>query len=123
MTEAASERTARVLLIQDAPDRRVAIAGALRRAGFEVIEVASGIAGLEAATTSRPDLLLIDLHLPDLDGAEVTSRLRRIGMKDLPIVAMGQPGTEHGIALSAGCNGTVPNPPDLEALPGQLREF
>jgi len=117
-----NDRTARVLLIQDVP-HRAEVAGALRSAGFEVVEVGSGLAGIETATSNPPDLLLVDLHLPDLDGSEVASKLRRLGMQGLPIVAMGQPGSERGMALSAGCSGHIPSPPDLARLPGQLREF
>lgn len=119
----ASERSARVLLVQDDADERRGVASALRNAGFEVVEVASGLAGIEAATSVHPDLLLLDLHLPDLDGAEVASKLRRLGLDGLPIVAMGQAGAERGLALSAGCDGTIPSPPNLERLPSQLREF
>lgn len=117
------DRAARVLLIQDEAARRAEVATALRGAGFEVVEVGSGLAGIETATSNPPDLLLVDLHLPDLDGAEVASKLRGLGMQGLPIVAMGQPGTERGLALSAGCDGHIPSPPDLARLPGQLREF
>lgn len=119
----AGERSARVLLIQDEPLQRGQVAGALRGAGFEVVEVGSGLAGIEAATACHPDLLLVDLHLPDLDGSEVASKLRRLGLEGLPIVAMGHSGNERGMALSAGCDGAIASPPDLSLLPGQLREF
>jgi signal transduction histidine kinase len=126
MADVATTRTdkaARVLLIQAAGSRRDEVAGALRAAGFEVVEVATGLSGIEAATANPPDLLLVYVHLPDLDGAEVASKLRRLGMQGLPIVAMGQPGAERGLALTAGCDGTLPSPPDLVRLPAQLREF
>ena len=125
MADVAIPRTApaRVLLIQDQPGPRAEISSALRTAGFEVFEVASGLAGIERAQANPPDLLLLDLHLPDLDGAEVATKLRHLGMQGLPIVALGQPGSERGLALSAGCSGTIPNPPDLARLPGQIRAF
>ena len=63
------------------------------------------------------------LHLPDLDGSEVASKLRRLGLERLPIVALGKPGNERGVALAAGCDATIPSPPDLALLPGQVREF
>lgn len=120
---AAGERAPRILLVQDQNEPRALVAAALRAAGFEVVEVSSGLAGIEAATASSPDLLLVDLHLPDLDGAEVASKVRRFGPEGLPIVGMGKEGYERGMALSAGCDGTIPNPPDLQTLPAQLREF
>src|SRR5512132_4099491 len=89
-----SERAARVLLIKDEAGERAEIASALRGAGFEVIEASNGLAGIESATASRPDLLLVDLHLPDLDGSEVASKLRTLG-EELPIVALGRPGNER----------------------------
>jgi signal transduction histidine kinase len=112
-----------VLLIQDEDVARREVALALRAAGFEVVEVGSGLAGIESAVGAHPDLLLVDLHLPDLDGAEVAGKLRRLGLEGLPIVAMGKAGAERGLALSAGCDGTIPSPPDLARLPDQLREF
>ncbi len=118
-----SDRPPRVLLIQEPNPRRDELASALRTAGFAVIEVGTGLAGIEAATSNAPDLLLLDVHLPDLDGAEVASRLRRLGMSGLPIVSMGQSKSERGMALSAGCDGHIPSPPDLAQLPAQLREF
>ncbi|MGI5862053.1 MAG: ATP-binding protein [Myxococcales bacterium] len=120
---AAGGRTPRILLVKDEVDERAKMANTLRAAGFEVLEVGNGLAGIEAATASRPDLLLVDLHLPDLDGSEVASTLRRLGLEGLPIVAIGKPGDERGVALSAGCDGTIPSPPDLAALPGQVREY
>ncbi len=120
---ASSEPRPRVLYIQDETAERGRVAAALRSAGFEVVEAGSGLAGIEAATACSPDLLLVDLHLPDLDGSEVASKLRRLGMAGLPIVAIGEPKTERGLALSAGCDGTIAVQGDLSRLPGQLREF
>ncbi|HCF60975.1 MAG TPA: hypothetical protein DFS52_23635, partial [Myxococcales bacterium] len=120
---AAGERTPRILLIKDEVDERAKMASTLRGAGFEVLEVGNGLAGIEAAMACRPDLLLVDLHLPDLDGSEVASKLRRLGLERLPIVALGKPGNERGVALAAGCDATIPSPPDLALLPGQVREF
>ena len=122
-TSTVPERPARILLIQDEVPKRTQVAGALRSSGFEVVEVGSGLAAIESAPTCHPDLLLIDMHLPDLDAVEVTGKLRRLGLDGLPIVALGTPGAERKLALSAGCTGILPNPPDLVLLPGQLREF
>jgi len=69
----------RVLVVDDEPSITDAVATALRYEGFEVEEAATGRSALQAAQTGRPDMIILDVMLPDLDGFEVTKRLRAEG--------------------------------------------
>jgi DNA-binding response OmpR family regulator len=66
----------RVVVVEDAPDVRALVAGVLGQAGWEVTLAETGIAGLEAVRQTDPDLVTLDLSLPDIDGFEVCRRLR-----------------------------------------------
>jgi two-component system, cell cycle response regulator DivK len=66
----------RILVVEDQPDNRQILRDLLTSADFEVIEAVDGEAGLAAAAAHRPDLILMDIQLPGLDGYEATRRLK-----------------------------------------------
>ena len=76
----------RVLVIDDEEVARRAVASGLREAGVEVVEAADGVAGLEAALHGDPDLAVLDLRLPGLEGEQVLERLRRVS--DIPVIVV-----------------------------------
>ena len=76
----------RVLVIDDEEAARRAVASGLREAGVEVVEAADGVAGLEAALHGDPDLVVLDLRLPGLEGEQVLERLRRVS--DIPVIVV-----------------------------------
>src|ERR1700694_5821242 len=104
-----------ILLVEDTLANRALAVKLLRAAGHEVIEAADGAAGIAAAQAKRPDLVLMDLSLPGLDGWEALRQLRADGRtRDLPIVAL----TAHAMAgtreeaLAAGFDGYLSKPID-----------
>jgi two-component system KDP operon response regulator KdpE len=85
-TPTAGVHRARILLIEDDPHVARALAGALTRHRYTVVHEASGSAGLHTAYAQRPDLVLLDLGLPDIDGYEVLTRLRAVS--DVPVIVV-----------------------------------
>ncbi|WP_051807346.1 winged helix-turn-helix transcriptional regulator [Streptomyces sp. NRRL F-2664] len=83
---APGRRKARVLLIEDDPGVRAALAKRLSEHHYTVLHEASGSAGLRTANKQRPDLILLDLGLPDIDGAQVLTRLRTVS--DVPVIVV-----------------------------------
>jgi CheY-like chemotaxis protein len=82
-------RATRVLIIDDEALVRAQLRRSLELRGFTVLEAADGAAGLAAVVETRPDLVILDLTMPELDGAEVLSRLRASGSKVPVIVSSG----------------------------------
>ncbi|MGE0309684.1 MAG: response regulator transcription factor, partial [Acidimicrobiia bacterium] len=86
MSTAASTGTApRILVVDDEDNLSFVVSAALKLSGFETTTAASGLAALKAVAASRPDLIVLDVMLPDVDGFEVCRRLRSDG-SDVPII-------------------------------------
>jgi two-component system cell cycle response regulator DivK len=107
-----SERP-RVLVVDDYPDAREMYAEYLQFSGFDVIEAGNGVEALERAADSAPDVILMDLSLPVMDGWEATRRLKADPRtKAIPIVAL----TSHALAgiadtaKKAGCDALITKP-------------
>ncbi|MBN1427970.1 MAG: response regulator [Anaerolineae bacterium] len=115
----------RILYIEDNFDNRILIKRVLEAEGFTVIEAENGTKGLELALSTHPDLVLMDINLPDIDGYECTDRLRKAtGGAHVPIVALTANAMEGDIkkAMDAGCNGYIPKPIDVDNLPKQIEK-
>jgi two-component system cell cycle response regulator DivK len=115
--------TGRVLYIEDNFENRILIKRVLEAEGYIVIEAENGLSGLEMARKNTPDLILMDINLPDIDGYECTSRLRKIDdLRKIPIVALTANVLEgdRQKALGAGCDGYIPKPIDVDELPNQI---
>jgi two-component system cell cycle response regulator DivK len=113
----------RILYIEDNFDNRILIKRILEAEGYTVIEADDGITGIDVAKITNPDLILMDINLPDLDGYECTNRLRKIdGFAQIPIVALTANALEGDKqkAMSAGCDGYIPKPIDVDDLPNQI---
>jgi two-component system, OmpR family, KDP operon response regulator KdpE len=107
---------AKVLAVDDEPAMLTALARGLQRAGYEVIVARDGADGIAAAASARPDLVVLDLRLPDLDGIEVVRRLRT--WTTVPIVLLSGEGSERAkvAALDAGADDFVDKPFSMEEL-------
>jgi two-component system response regulator ResD len=101
---------ARVLVVEDDPTVAEVVGGYLRRAGFEVDTAADGHAALAAATHELPDLVVLDLMLPGIDGLEVCRRLRRRGpVPVIMLTALGEE-SERVVGLEIGADDYVTKP-------------
>jgi two-component system cell cycle response regulator DivK len=116
----------KILYIEDNPGNRLLVSRILMVEDYEVIEAEDGPTGIEKAMQEKPDLILMDMNLPDIDGYELTRRMRDIPeLGGIPIIAM-TANVMHGDrekSLEAGCDGYIPKPIDVDALPEQIELF
>ncbi|MBN1119706.1 MAG: response regulator [Anaerolineae bacterium] len=113
----------RILYIEDNFDNRILIKRILEAEGYTVIEAENGTVGLKLAQDNTPDLILMDINLPDLDGYECTTRLRKMdGFDSIPILALTANVLEgdRQKALVSGCDDYIPKPIDVDELPNQI---
>ena len=108
-----------VLLVEDDPAMRLLCTYNLQAGGFRVVAASSGRAGVELAESERPDLVLLDVMLPDLGGFEVAQRLRAV-----PIVFLSARASDADLerGRAAGAIDYVTKPFDPVGLPERLRE-
>ena len=115
-----------VLVIDDNAMNRKLACDVLAAAGFRTVEAATAAEGIASATEHAPDLILLDLRLPDMPGVEVARRLRGDdGTPRIPIVAMSALSLEeHGDWLeAAGFAGYLDKPIHVSTFPDQVRSF
>ena len=115
-----------ILYIEDNPDNRILVRRVLEVEGYQVIEAENGSKGLSMAESSSVDLVLIDINLPDIDGYEVTRRLRKLPQTaTTPILAMtaNVMKGDREKTLEAGCNNYIRKPIDIDQLPQQIAEY
>ncbi|MFE7337561.1 response regulator [Streptomyces griseus] len=111
----------RVLLVEDDPSVREGVELGLRRRGHEVLATATGETGLQALHTFRPDLLLLDLMLPAMDGVQVCLRVRETSQ--LPIImltALGD-GLDIVVGLDAGADDYIVKPARTAVIEARIR--
>ena len=109
----------RILIVEDNEMNRDVLSRRLRRQGYEVLIATAGLDGLRLAADARPDLILMDLGMPDIDGWECTKRLKAETVTSaIPIIAL----TAHAMlgdrqkALDAGCDDFDTKPIDFSGL-------
>ena len=113
----------RVLCIESDERLRERLRELLEREGYAVDLTVSGLDGIARALTLPPDLVLADVHLPDIEGPELAARLKRErALAAVPFVAVGDSRAEHDVALAAGADGFVERGCE-ETLAEELREF
>jgi two-component system cell cycle response regulator DivK len=115
-----------VLVIEDTEDNRQILRDLLTATGYEVIEATDGATGVAMALDRRPDLILMDIQIPVLDGYEATRRIKAApSTRHIPIIAV----TSYALvgdeakARDAGCDGYVAKPFSPRQLLGKLREL
>ena len=118
--------TKRILVIEDTEDNRQIIGDLLHSAGYELIEAVDGLEGVATAEREQPDLILMDIQLPGIDGYEATRRIRAVpALATVPIIAV----TSYALSgdeaktRAAGCDGYVAKPFSPRQLLAKIREF
>ena len=115
-----------ILYIEDNPDNRKLVSRILGAAGFTVHTANDGAAGLAYVEEHIPDLILVDLQLPEIDGLTVTRILRTMArLQDVPIVALTANvlKEDREQSLAAGCNGFIQKPISVDQLPLQIESY
>jgi len=115
-----------ILVIEDQEDNRRILRDLLNSVDYEVIEAVTGEDGVRSAMAHKPDLILMDIQLPDFDGYEATRRIKaNPGLSPIPIIAV----TSYALsgddvkAFEAGCDAYVTKPFSPRALLAKIREY
>lgn len=115
-----------ILVIEDQEDNRRIMRDLLTNAGYEIMEAVNGADGVAAAEFNHPDLILMDIQLPDFDGYEATRRIKaNPDLRPIPVIAV----TSYALsgddvkAFEAGCDAYVSKPFSPRALLAKIREI
>jgi two-component system cell cycle response regulator DivK len=116
----------RILVVEDQEDNRCIVRDLLTSVGYEIVEAVTGEDGVRMAETHVPDLILMDIQLPGIDGYEATRRIKaNMTLQQIPIIAV----TSYALsgddvkAFEAGCDAYVSKPFSPRALLAKIREF
>ena len=116
----------RILVVEDHEDNRRIMRDLLTSSGYEVIDAVTGIEGVTAAETYRPDLILMDIQLPGIDGYEATRQIKaNPNLQKVPIIVV----TSYALsgddvkAFEAGCDAYVAKPFSPRELLAKIREY
>jgi two-component system cell cycle response regulator DivK len=116
----------RILYIEDNLDNMVLVKRILLAEGYDVLEARTAKEGIRLAEQVVPDLILMDINMPDMDGLTATSYLRELpDLFHTPIVAL-TANVMRGVleqSLAAGCNGYISKPIDVDRFPDQISNF
>jgi two-component system cell cycle response regulator DivK len=117
---------ATILYVEDNAENRLLIRRILNAEGHDVIEADSAAAALQVLQDHKPNLILMDINMPDIDGYTLTARLKaQPGLNDIPIIAM----TANALkgdrerSLEAGCDGYIQKPIDVDTLTEEILRF
>ena len=115
-----------ILYIEDDIASQRLVKRVLESHGYHVVIASDGFEGIELAKRERPELILMDINLPTMDGQEITTRLRSLGnFSEVPIVAVtaNTGPSSRQLALASGCSGFLTKPIDVTEFPGQVQSF
>jgi diguanylate cyclase (GGDEF)-like protein len=116
----------KILYIEDDPEARYLMADIIRYKGFIYLEADRGLEGIRLAQKHLPNLILIDLHLPDLQGNEVTTHIKNLpGLKETPIIALTAASQKDvkEMVLTAGCDGYISKPINVTEFLHKIDEY
>ena len=117
---------AKILYVEDNAANRLLVQQVLEGVGHTVLEAVDGLSGIKAAREQKPDLILLDINIPGMDGYETATRIKSFpALSSIPIIALTAKvmAGDRERALTAGCDGYIAKPIDVDELPRQVTEF
>jgi len=115
-----------ILYVEDNPENRLLVRRILMAEDFTVVEAESATIAVDYLKENRPDLILMDINMPEVDGYTLTARLRENSRLDgVPIIALtaNVMRGDRERTLEAGCDGYIQKPIDVDLLPQQILRF
>ncbi len=116
----------RILVVEDNETNMYLIRFIFEKSGYEVIEAREGAAGVELAIKEKPDLIIMDIQLPDIDGLEATKRIRASEADDdIPIIALTSfaMAGDRERAMTAGCTGYIEKPINPDTFIAEIEKY
>lgn len=116
----------KVLYIEDDPVNMALVKKLLKREGVQFLEATNGWSGLAMAQTHMPDVILMDMNMPDMDGYEATRRIKSLPeLKEIPVVALTANAMERDRqrSLDAGCQGHITKPINIETFSADVLAY
>ena len=118
--------TVTVLYVEDDPNNRLLIRRVLLAEGFDVVEAPTASQALETVRSLRPDIILMDINMPEMDGYTLTAKMKELpNLRGVPIIALtaNVMRGDRERTLEAGCDGYIQKPVDIDLLPNQIQQF
>ena len=118
--------TGTILYVEDNQDNRTLVRRILQSEGFQVIEAEDATTAMQAIHGHQPDLILMDINLPEVDGYSLTSHLKlRPELRNVPIIALtaNVMRGDRERSLDAGCDGYIQKPIDVDAFAEQIEQY
>ena len=121
-----TEEKGTILYVEDNPENRMLVRRILLSEDYNLLEAVNATEALEVLKTAKPDLILMDINMPDMDGYTLTAKIKKMaGFEQLPILALTanvMRGDKEKV-LEAGCDGYIQKPIDFDDLLRQVERF
>jgi two-component system, cell cycle response regulator DivK len=121
-----SENKGTILYVEDNPDNRLLVKRILLAEDYSLLEAIDGKDALDVLKTARPDLILMDINMPDMDGYTLTAKIKSMpGFDRIPILALtaNVMRGDKEKTLEAGCDGYIQKPLDIDQLTREIEKF
>ena len=124
MTE--PEKQSKILYVEDNSDNRMLVRRILLAENYQLFEATNALEAIDILRSTVPDLILMDINMPDMDGYTLTSKIRTIpGLKHIPILALtaNVMRGDKEKTLEAGCDGYIQKPLDIDLLIREIEKY